>query len=105
MWAVIVYRNEPHQKFCQLVLDSGEQVVLRIGPDGLTIERLMSATAPGAVLFHADVDRAASIAMALTRAGLKDRDKVLDVLVAAVMKLGSAERIKSAFNAASGRAA
>ena len=52
MSVVIAYRNEPHQKFCQVMLDSGEQVMLRIDPSGLTIERLISARAPGAILFR-----------------------------------------------------
>ncbi|MCC7048893.1 MAG: hypothetical protein IT562_19420 [Alphaproteobacteria bacterium] len=105
MSAVIAYRNEPHQKFYQVMLDSGEQVMLRIDPTGLTIERLISAKAPGAMLFHADADRGASIAKALATAGLMKRDKVLDILVAAVVKLGSAEKIGAAFRAASGKAA
>jgi len=103
--AVIAYRNEPHQKFCQVMLDGGEQVMLRIDPTGFTIERLISARAPGAVLFHADRDRAAAIAKALASAGLMERDKVLDILVAAVVKLGSAEKTSAAFRAASGKAA
>ena len=101
MSAVISYRNEPHQKYCQVVLDSGEQVMLRLDETGLTIERLLSATAPGAVLFRADADRATSIVKALSKAGRGNTDKVLDVLVATAVQLGSAARIKAAFQAAS----
>ena len=101
MSAVIAYRNEPHQKFCQVVLASGEQIVVRIEPSGLTIERLMNDRAPGAVLFRADAERATSIALALTRAGKAQSDKVLDILVAVVTNLGSSDKIKDAFKAAS----
>lgn len=101
MSAVVAYRNEPHQKFCQVVLESGEQVVVRIDETGLTIERLMNDKAPGAVLFRADAERATSIALALTRAGKADPDKVLDILVAVATNLGSADKIKAAFHAAS----
>ncbi|MBL8706953.1 MAG: hypothetical protein JNM30_19020 [Rhodospirillales bacterium] len=101
MSAVIAYRNEPHQKFCQAVLASGEQIVVRIDETGLTIERLMNDKAPGKVLFRADAERATSIALALTRAGKAEADKVLDILVAVATTLGSAERIKAAFQAAS----
>ncbi len=101
MSAVIAYRNEPHQKFCQVMLESGEQVVVRIDEAGLSIERLMNAAAPGAMLFKADAERATAIALALTRAGKADRDKVLDILVAVATNLGSAEKIKATFQAAS----
>lgn len=101
MSAVIAYRNEPHQKFCQVALASGEQIVVRIDEAGLTIERLLSATAPGAVLFRADAERATAIALALTRAGKADREKVLDILVTVATTLGSADKIKAAFQAAS----
>ena len=103
MSAVIAYRNEPHQKFCQVVLESGEQIVVRIDETGLAIERLMNAVAPGTVLFRADAERATSIALALTRAGKADANKVLDILVAVATNLGSAEKIKAAFQAAAAR--
>jgi hypothetical protein len=103
MSAVIAYRNEPHQKFCQVMLESGEQIVVRIDESGLTIERLMNAAAPGAVLFRADAERATTIALALTRAGKAEADKVLDILVAVATNLGSADKIKAAFRAAAAR--
>jgi len=103
MPAVIAYRNEPHQKYCQVMLESGEQVTVRIDETGLTIERLMNAAAPGTVLFRADAERAASIALALTRAGKADADKVLDILVAVATTLGSGDKIKAAFQAAAAR--
>ena len=103
MSAVIAYCNEPHQKFCQVALESGEQIVVRIDETGLAIERPMSDKAPGAVLFRADSDRATAIALALTRAGKADANKVLDILVAVATNLGSAEKIKAAFQAAAAR--
>lgn len=101
MSAVIAYRNEPHQKFCQVALESGEQIMVRIDDAGLTIERLMNTVAPGTVLFRVDAERATTIALALTRAGKADADKVLDILVAVATNLGSGEKIKAAFQAAS----
>jgi len=97
MSAVIAYRNERHQKFCQIVLDSSEQVVVRMDESGLTIERLTNARAPAALLFHADADRATSIAMGLASEDQARQGKILDVLVAIVAKLGSSEKIAAAF--------
>jgi hypothetical protein len=95
--AVIVFRNEPHQKFCQLVLDSGENVMLRMNESGLKIERMLDANGPAALLFQADVEMATSIAMGLTSLDQARRGKVLDVLVAMVMELGTSERVAAAF--------
>ncbi len=100
MSTIVTYRNEPHQKYCQVALDNGEQVTLRLDPSGMTIELLAGSSGPGAVLFHADAERATSIVKSLAEEGASDPARVLDLLLAAIMELGSAAKIKAGFAAA-----
>lgn len=97
MPTVIAFRNEPHQRFFHVVLDGGDQVTLRLDADGLVIERLGGAAAPGAVLFRADADRASRIALGLLGKRKACPEAVLDVLLATVVGLRSAENVRRAF--------
>ncbi len=100
MTTVTSYRNDAQQRSCQLVLDGGDKLALRIDADGLAIERLRDAAGPSELLYRGGIDQATEIAAALVSEESARPDAVLDVLVAAIDRLGSAERVKRAFKAA-----
>lgn len=100
MATVIAFRNEPHRRFFQVVLDSAETVILRLDADGILIERLDGKAGVATVLFRGGADQAARIAHGLLGGKQARPEAALDVFLAAVVNLRSAENVRRAFAAA-----
>lgn len=73
---------------------------MHLESDGFLIERLAGPRGDGEVLFRGSVDQAAEIAVAFLDGRPAHAGKVLDVFLAAVSELGSADSIRQAFTAA-----
>jgi hypothetical protein len=102
MALLIKYRNEPPQRFCEVELNSGERVALKVDADGVVIERLGHPEAPRNTLFRGGPDEIAEICGALVSRTLASkasggRMTPLDIILAAVVALGSAARVRKAF--------
>ena len=67
---------------------------------GFRIERLAGPDGADEILFQGTVTQAAEIAVAFLNGRPAHPDKVLDVFLAAVSELGSADAIRRAFTAA-----
>lgn len=81
-------------------MDDGAHVVVHLESDGFLIERLAGPKGDGETLFRGSVDQAAEIAVAFLNGRPAQPDKVLDVFLAAVSELGSADAVRQAFTAA-----
>jgi hypothetical protein len=102
MALLIKYRNEPPQRFCEVELNSGERVALKVDADGVVIERLGHPEASRNILFRGGPDEIAEICGALVSRTLaskasEGRMTPLDIVLAAVVALGSAAKVRKVF--------
>jgi hypothetical protein len=102
MALLIKYRNEPPQRFCEVELKSGERVALKVDADGVVIERVGLSGTSRNVLFKGGPDAVAEICGALVSKTLASeasggRMTPLDIVLAAVVALGSAAKVRKAF--------
>jgi hypothetical protein len=102
MALLIKYRNEPPQRFCEVELKSGEQLALKVDADGVVIERLGHSGTSRNILFRGSPDAIAEICGALVSKTLASeangvRMTPLDIILAAVVALGSAAKVRKAF--------
>jgi hypothetical protein len=101
MSAVVLYQSEGPLQLGEAILDDGSRVRVALAADGVTIERLAAPGTAQAVLCRASPGLAACIAVSFG-----DRREpappVLDVVLALVIRLGSAAAIAGAFAAAAG---
>ena len=98
MGTILVYRNDG---FCEIALDDGHRVQLRLSKQGLIIERQELRGRPSEVLFEGNVATVAGICSALMDQANVRKVAPLDLLVSVVTQLPSAEHVQSAFRAAS----
>src|SRR5260221_7076631 len=102
MALLIKYRNEPPQRFGEVELKSGERVALKVDAEGVVIECVGRPGASRNVLFSGGPDAIAEICGALVSKTLASeasavRMTPLDIILAAVVALGSAEKVRKAF--------
>ena len=102
MSAVVLYQSEGPRQRGEAVLDDGSRVRVALAADGVTIERLAVPGIAHTVLCRASPDFAAWIAVSLGD-GRAPAPPVLDVVLALVVRLGSAAAIAAAFAAAAAR--
>lgn len=100
MTTLIRYQNDRHRRACEVALDSGERVLLMVDRTGVVIERAPVPGIPGAILFRGNPDVAAEICASLTTANSASGKAPMDIILAAVVGLGSAAKIRSAFRRA-----
>jgi hypothetical protein len=100
MTTLIRYQNDHHHRACEVALDSGERVLLMVDRTGVVIERAPVAGIPGAVLFRGKPDVAAEICASLTTADSASGKAPMDIILAAMVGLGSAAKIRTAFRRA-----
>ncbi len=97
MGTVLVYRQDG---FCEIALDDGDKVQLHLNKNGLVIARQQPSGHPPEVLFKGDVETLTAMCVALMdQTGSKASP--LDLMVAVVTQLPSANQVKAAFHAAS----
>jgi hypothetical protein len=100
MTTLIKYQNDPHHRACEVALDSGERVLLMVDRTGVVIERAPAPGIPGVVLFRGKPEVAAEICASLTTAHSASGKTPMDIILAAMVGLGSAAKIRTAFRRA-----
>ena len=100
MATVLTYRNDGDLPYCEVALDGGDRVVLRLDRGGAVIERQASGATPAEVLFHGDAGLVEDICVALRDPASRGKTTPLDLLLSVVTQLRSAEDIRNAFGAA-----
>lgn len=101
MTTLIKYRNDIAHGSCEVALDSGERILVHADRNGTLIERCALPGIPKAVLYRGMPDVVAEICAALAPATPPLRTTPLDIILAAVIGLGSAAKIRKAFRDAS----
>jgi len=106
MALLIKYRNERPRHFCEVELRSGERVAVTVDGDGIIIERHGSSDTSHNTLFRGGPDAIAEICGALVSNAAasnasRGRMTPLDIILAAVVALGSAAKVRKAFREAS----
>ncbi len=102
MAAVLTYRGDDEQPHCEIKLNSGERVQIRVSRDGVLIEQ--AADAGGTeTLFHGTPDMVADIYDAMLSPGAAAKTAPLDMVMFLVTQLPSATDVRDAFKAATRR--
>jgi len=97
MATVITYRNDDSRPYAELALDSGERVLLTLDHGGALIERLAGRGRPAEVLFRGTPALVAQICGGLMDRKPAEQSTPLDILLAAILQLGSAAAVRDAF--------
>ena len=100
MGTVLVYRNDGERPTCEVALDDGDRVQLKIDKTGLLIERQAVGAAPAEVLFKGDAEAVTDMCMALLGSTPASRKTALELLASVVTQLPTAAHVREAFNAA-----
>src|SRR6266576_1732389 len=103
MTTILAFRKDGRHPFCELVLVSGERVLVSLDATGVAIERLPGRDVAYELLFCGSADLAAWLCAALQQGRRDALADPLDVIVRLVAGLGSAERVKRAFSDAADR--
>lgn len=102
MATVLNYRGDDEQPHCEIALNSGERVKIRVNREGVLIER--AADGGGTeILFRGTPDIVADIYDALLSPNTARKTAPLDMMMFLVSQLPSAVDIRNAFNAATAR--
>jgi len=104
MPTLLAYRNDREKRFCEIVFDDGERIAVEVAANGLAIDLLADGGRPGETLFRASPAIASRICAALTYPASAGEMTPLDIVVAAVTALGSAEKVGRAFRDAAVKA-
>jgi hypothetical protein len=97
MTRFLAYQKDGRRPHCDVVLPNGERVVVTLDQAGATIERLGGGS-DRELLFRGTTEMMTRICAAFTPPG--ERRQPLEVIAALVVGLGSAEKIRAAFEAA-----
>src|SRR5947209_2616764 len=97
MTTILAFRKDGRHPFCELVLESGERVLVSLDATGVAIERLPGRGVAHEQLFCGSAELAAWLCATLQQGRRGALADPLDVIVRLVAALGSAERIKGAF--------
>ena len=100
MATVLTYRNDGDKPFCEIALDDGAHVQLKLDPRGLVIERQAVGGRGAEVLFTWDADLVTDMCVALLGKTAASKSSTLDVLISVVTQLPSAAHVRDAFQAA-----
>lgn len=100
MGTILVYRNDGEKPFCEIALDDGAHVQLRLDAAGLVIERQALDRRPAEILFQSDADTVTDMCRALMGPAPATRQTALEVLSSVVTQLPSADSVRDAFKAA-----
>ncbi len=102
MATVLTYRGDDDQPHCEIKLNSGERVQIRVNRDGVLIEQ--AADNGGAeILFRGTPDIVADIYGAMLSPGAAVKTAPLDMVMFLVTQLPSATDVRDAFKAATTR--
>jgi hypothetical protein len=97
MTTILTFRKDGRHPFCELVLASGERVLVSLDAAGVAIERLSGREVAYELLFRGSADVAAWLCATLQQGRRGALADPLDVIVRLVAALGSADRVKQAF--------
>jgi hypothetical protein len=97
MATLLRYHSSGRQPFCEVALENGDRVQIKLEADGVSIKREARGDAPEEMLFLGSVDLATDICMALLEGRRVSETTVLDTFVAVVSQFRSADDIKDAF--------
>lgn len=100
MATVLTYRGDSDQPHCEIALDSGERVHVRINRDGAVIEQAVPNGSLGEVLFRGTPDTIAGIYSALLDSEAIKKTAPLDMLLFLISQLPTAADVKNAFASA-----
>lgn len=102
MATVLTYRGDDKQPHCEIALNSGERVQIRVNRDGVLIEQVADS-GDGELLFRGTPDTVADIYDALLGPNAARKTAPLDMLMFLVSQLPSAVEVRKAFKAATAR--
>jgi hypothetical protein len=100
MSTILVYRDRGERPFAKLLLDNGDRVQITLDAAGFAVELLGKDDAPAELLTRGDVSAAARIYAAFTK--VTARPSPLTILTRLVLRLPSADDVRSAFDDALG---
>jgi hypothetical protein len=103
MATLLRYHSSSRQPFCEVALENGDRVLVKLEADGVSIKREARGDIPEEVLFLGSVDLATDICMALLERRRVSETTVLDSFLAVVSQFRSADDIKAAFKAVAER--
>ena len=101
MGTVLVYRNTGHEPYCEVALDNGDTVLVRLDERGATIERQAKNAGPSERLFQASPDVVTDLCLLLIGNAAAPKSTPLDLLVSIVSQMRSADDVRVAFKQAS----
>ena len=96
---VITFRDDSKRPYSELVLGNGDRVQIALGRRGLTITQIGGSKTPK-ILFHAPPDTVSHICAGLVSSPQTLKVTPLQILVAAIVQLGSADDVRQAFHSA-----
>jgi hypothetical protein len=97
---VIYYSDDTEHPRAEVALRNGDHVQLTLDRDGLAIKQSTDSTQPSQVLFRANPNLTSRICAGLFSLETTPTPTPLRILVAAVVQLGSAEEVGTAFQEA-----
>jgi hypothetical protein len=100
MATILAYRRDGRRPYCELVLDSGERILVSLDASGASIERMAGPGVSHALLFRASPDTVAWICATLQQDRQGGLAEPLDLLVKLVLAMRSAEHVRAAFDQA-----
>jgi hypothetical protein len=106
MSTILAYRKDGPSPYCDMVIDSGERVLISLDSEGISIERLIGPGMQRSLLLRASSETIAWICATLQQGRRGELTQPLDVLMSLAIELASGERIHAALNtaAAAGKA-
>jgi hypothetical protein len=97
---VLLFRDEEEAPRSQVALANGDLVQLVLDGKGLTLSRLGPSASETAILFQASAEIVSAICAGLLGPKRVSNASPLQILTAAVQRIGSADGARSAFEAA-----
>lgn len=105
MARLLTYRNDSDQPFGHVALDNGDQILVSLSTSGVVVATSSDQGIPREVLFVGGADALADICVSLLHGEPMARTTPLDIVLAAICQLGSAEKIRETFSDAVSRVA
>lgn len=103
MATLLRYRSYGALPFCEVALQNGDRVLIKVEADGVTIKREARRDIPEELLFLGPVHAAIEICLAMLDGRPASETTVLNIFLSIVSQFRSADDIRAAFDKLSER--
>jgi len=97
MATLLRYRSYGDQPFCEVALQNGDRVLIRVEAGGVIIKREARPDTPEEIVFLGSVHLATDICLAMLDGKPASETTVLDVFLSVVNQFRTADDVRAAF--------